>query len=153
MSTTLCTDVDMSAAVVCPITDEIIWAGNGLTDYGHEVYSCGDCWALAWHVAAESGGRLWLLGPLEEWCHVVVEVAPGLFLDHRGLSTATELDGRWEEPLRRLPSAATVSIEAYTDILYTGFCYGSGHAEAHAVAARLLARERHRIDAHQLVPA
>lgn len=122
------------------VTDEPLWEFGDHTEYGHEVYTAGDCWALAWHIAKITGGRLHTLG-WPDWHHVVVEVRPGAFMDVEGIHTAEEIEKAWFDlPLVPMPPEKTTSLAVYTKALDTGFVYLHGHGEAAEMARLVVAK-------------
>lgn len=114
--------------------------GGEPTDYGIEVYTEGDCWALAWHVALLTGGTLNTLGRWPAWNHVVVEVGPDRYLDALGIHTAAELRAEWDGRVCQMDSADVATLADYTEVLMADFMYLSGHGEAADFARRLVAK-------------
>lgn len=118
--------------------------GGEPSAYGVEVYTAGDCWLLAWHVAAvlaEQGrhARIMTLG-WPQWEHVVVRVAPGLYLDATGLASRSDLERSWGRRVRVVPGSHAVSFGAFRWGLDAGVVYEFGHVEARAFAERLVGR-------------
>lgn len=129
--------------VLCSVTGEPLWEGDDLTEEGHTVYSEGDCWALAWHLAAITGGRLCVLvdgdGP-DNWIHVVVETGHGIVIDHSGVDTVERMTERWSAGLLPVPDYAHVDFDAYVRYLDAGWVFPSRNAEARTVAVNLAVR-------------
>lgn len=125
------------AVAALAVTGEPTWDLLGPTDYGIEVYTAGDCWALAWQVAKQTGGRLVTLD-WPEWIHVAVDVGDDLYLDAVGLHSRAGLERAWDAEVVPLPDSATATLRAYTEALGAGFVYLSGHGEAADFAHRLV---------------
>lgn len=114
--------------------------GGEPTEYGIEVYTAGDCWALAWHVAMLTGGTICTLGCWPGWNHVVVEVGRDRYLDALGIHAAAGLRAEWGGPVVPMGSADVKTLADYTDALTADFMYFCGHGEAAEFARRLTAK-------------
>lgn len=128
---------------ICSPQGAILWDGTGFTQYGEAVYTAGDCWALAWHIArllepTHGKGNLFTTGRRDRWNHVVVRVSEDLYLDAHGLSSSEELEARWEAKLFPIKPRFEASVGAYQAWLDVDFVFPSGHPEANKVALALL---------------
>ena len=86
-----------TATLMSRHTGEDLWLPGGPTEYGVEVFTSGDCWALAWYVARLTGGHLVTLG-WPDWHHVAVRLDRHdrtRYLDATGLHTRGELMQAW----------------------------------------------------------
>ena len=122
-------------------TGDAYWYPGGPTPYGIEVFTAGDCWALAWYLAQLTGGRLVTLG-WPEWRHVAVRLDRhdrNLYLDATGLHTRSDLATNWGLPVKPLPMQHIETFQDYEDVLDAGFVYDVTHGEvsdfAHLTAA------------------
>jgi hypothetical protein len=141
--------------LVCPHADETLWDSApdimAPTHYGIEVYTAGDCWALAWHLseqlkAAGFAGDLFVLG-WPHWEHVVVRIGRNQYLDATGVHSRADIRSKWFG--NRLVSIGYPTLDAYETALDTDFVYPSGHAEAAEFARRLIAKHVHHHDAQE----
>ena len=119
-------------------TLEPLWVDGNATYFGVEVYTEGDCWALAWHIARllepQLGkGRIVTLGGRTDWWHVAVRVGQDEYLDITGIKSKRELSGAWGKHVIPLEPIHESDLEEYETWLDTEFGYG-GHAEAELVA-------------------
>lgn len=134
------------ALAPAPVLDDngdALWAGGSITDHGLMIYTEGDCWALAWHVARLvepllGPGRLYTLGRKRDWHHVVVRVGEDLYLDATGLKSQAELEAEWHRDLRPVPTAFEARVGTYQAYLDTDFSFDAGHPEANRIAVLLL---------------
>lgn len=93
---------------------------NGeLTDDGSCAYTEGDCWVLAWHVAALMGRAqdICTVGGRDEWVHVVVRVGEDAYLDVDGVWSAAQLSRQWGYAVTPVPEHASNSWGAFGDYL------------------------------------
>lgn len=142
--------LDPATATLDAYTGDPLWYDGGPTEYAVEVFTAGDCWALAWYVAHMTGGRLVTLG-WPEWRHVAVRLDRhdrNLYLDAYGLHTRTDLTTRWGLPVRPLDMRHIETFQDYEDVLDAGFCYPITHGEASDFAQLLTAR--HLAEVHHL---
>lgn len=127
-----------------------LWYDGAPTEYGIEVFTEGDCWALAWYVAQLTGGRLVTLG-WPYWGHVAVEVGPNLFLDATGLHTEQALAATWKLPVIVFEANWARTFADYEDCLQAEFGYPVTHPEVAAFADLLVAKYlTHPTPAHKL---
>lgn len=103
-----------------------LWFAGSPTEYGIEVFTEGDCWALAWYVAKATGGRLATLG-WPGWEHVVVQVGPDEYLDATGMSTRRMLADIWQLPVVPMDMTGIRAFLDYEDSLDGGFKYPITH--------------------------
>lgn len=130
-----------------PVTPSDLWDAGKATERGIEVYGEGDCWALAWHVAQQTGGRIHVLGDWNDtryWEHVVVEVsghdATETYLDITGPVTRDALTRSWHRALEPIPDACTRDLDTYVSALGAGWVWldeTEGHSLTAAVATAL----------------
>lgn len=131
-----------TASLDAAYTGDPLWRDGAPTEYGTEVFTAGDCWALAWYVAHLTGGRLVTLD-WPEWRHVAVRLDRhdrGLYLDAYGLHTRDKLTRQWGLPVKPLPMAHIETFQDYEDVLDAGFCYPVTHGEVSDFAYLLTAR-------------
>lgn len=117
-----------------------LWHDGAPTRYGIEVFTEGDCWALAWYVALATGGRMVTLG-WPRWEHVAVQVGSDQFLDVTGLHTERALSATWGLPVVVFDMEWAETFDDYQYSLRTPFKYPIAHSEVVAFADLLV--ERH----------
>lgn len=134
--------LDPDTATLDAYTGDALWRDGGPTEYGIEVFTAGDCWALAWYVAHLTGGRLVTLD-WPEWRHVAVRLDrhdKSLYLDAYGLHSRDDLTRQWGLPVKPLPMAYIETFQDFEDVLDAGFCYPITHGEVSDFAYLLTAR-------------
>lgn len=129
-----------------------MWADGAPTEQALRVYTYGDCWALAWHLARAAGGQVALVARdscavkpthhLQGWVHAVAKVGHDLYLDVRGRHDRFALLERWDADFIAVMSPEeTPNLEEYERSLNVWphrFRYDHGHAEAERLAATIL---------------
>jgi hypothetical protein len=128
------------SAVVAVSGIRQLWRGGGPTSYGYEVYTEGDCWALAYYVARLTGGQVVTLGG-DWWEHVAVRVAHNRYLDASGLHNRQQLLHLWRGPIFTLGYPA-YPFTRYAEQIKGEFRFLHGPRTAEAFARRLVATER-----------
>lgn len=134
--------LDPDTATLDAYTGDPLWCDGAPTEYGIEVFTAGDCWALAWYLVHNTGGRLVTLG-WPEWRHVAVRLDHhdrNLYLDAYGIHTREDLTSRWGLPVKPLPMQHIETFQDYEDVLDAGFCYPVTHGEVSDFAHLLTAR-------------
>jgi hypothetical protein len=133
-----------TATLLSQHTGEDLWHPGGPTEYGVEVFTAGDCWALAWYLARATGGRLVTLG-WPHWWHVAVRLDRhdrNVYLDATGLRTRAELMQSWGAKVVPLNMNLVETFDDYEEVLDAGFVYDITHGEvsdfAHLLAAMYL---------------
>lgn len=116
-----------------------LWHDGAPTGYGIEVFTHGDCWALAWYVAKATGGRMVTLG-WPRWEHVAVQVGEDQFLDATGLHTEQHLAKEWGLPVIVFDMEWAETFADYQYSLRTPFVYPVSHGEVAAFADLLIGR-------------
>lgn len=117
-----------------------VWHTSGPTDYGIEVYTHGDCWALAHYMAKITDGNIALIGG-EIWRHAMLELDEG-YLDIKGIHT--DINPLFDEyyVFEREVLSVRPKKSLYTTGMYLqqwgGLKYPPHHMTTYNVAKRLL---------------
>lgn len=130
-----------TTTLLSPHTGEDLWHPGGPTEYGIEVFTAGDCWALAWYLAHNTGGRLVTVG-WPDWRHVAVRLDHhdrNLYLDATGLRTRAELASAWGGKVVPLNMNLVETFDDYEEVLDAGFVYDITHGEVSDFAHLLTA--------------
>jgi hypothetical protein len=116
-----------------------LWAQGGPTERGLEVYTEGDCWALAYHVARLTGGHIVTCGG-SWWEHVLVRVARNRYLDAAGLWSREQVLRHWRGPIVTVGYPA-YPFDEYATKMSASFRFLESERTAAAFARRLVATE------------
>lgn len=124
------------------MASEEMWENGEPTDYGIEVYTEGDCWALAWALHEITGLPVVLAGTRETWQHVFVHAGRNKYLDITGFNTRKEAVGwSYDNTLVWLKKYEMESVDTYLDAIeWDNFLYLGEWDEARGMAGLIRAK-------------